>query len=226
MAVKRDVVKEIALKKSRRARHGHRYGLFYARFKPINAAYDHISALPPDDPARAELLKYIPIGLVACLEGYYRQNFKDLIDHGKPFLQNAEHLDEVRIDLKAIVRTRGARISLGDVVAHLLPLSSFDDVNRHMSALIGEDYFARVRKTALGKDSPVLELAVPRVRCALDELFEDRHIFAHEAAPSYAIEDSRALSHWRAALALVLADDTLMNELLPLRQKATPSRAV
>jgi hypothetical protein len=150
----------------------------------------------------------------------------ELIDHGKPFLQNAEHLDDVRVDLKAIVRTRGARISLGDVVAHLLPISSFDDINRHMSALMGHAYFERVKTTAIGKEAPTLEAATPRARADLDELFKDRHIFAHEAATTHTIDEARALRHWRAALTLVLADDTLMNEIAPARNLRIRKRAV
>lgn len=38
-----------------------------------------------DPTARAELFKYIPIGLVACIQGYFVLAIKDLIDSGEPY---------------------------------------------------------------------------------------------------------------------------------------------
>lgn len=86
-----------------------------------------------------ELSRYFPIALVSCIEGYFRLVFADLINHGAPYKDNAAKF-EIKFTIDTAVSLERHSVTLGEFVAHLLPLNNLDDIESNMTTLIGESF--------------------------------------------------------------------------------------
>lgn len=99
-----------------------------------------------------EIARYIPIGLVACIEGYFRKVYADLIDHGSPYKENASKLTDIKFSIETAISLEVHSISIGEFIAHLITTNNLEDINKNISALIGDDFFKQLkaaRKTAI-----------------------------------------------------------------------------
>lgn len=171
-----------------------------------------------------EALRYIPVGLVACIEGYFRVAYADLINSGSPFIENVVKLDQlnIKLDLQLAIDMRQKSVTLGDFVAHALPTSSLFDINKHMTILIGPDFLGEM-KAALPRTEDMRPLfpeepraKEARVISGVTRAFELRHIFCHEADPTGA--DARTADFWTIAAAVVEflnASEVVLNDKLP-----------
>ena len=216
---KRDPIAEILEKRSRLRKKTRRWILFYEQVKPLHDAIELLGK-DSDSAASIALSRYTPVALVAALESYVRTIIKELVNHGRPFKQNAQGLTEIRLDLPTVLRIQGARISMGEFLSHLLPLSSMDDINRHLSTLIGTDFYVGAKKVVFLDDGETLEQTDPKAWAELAEVFRLRHIVCHEgvALPGYTL--SRARQHYYTLLGFALATDTYVDQLLARGQKA------
>jgi hypothetical protein len=61
-------------------------GELFQRLSELQRAFETRGEFHP------ELLKYFPVGLVACIEGIFRLFIKEIIDTGSPYLERAEKL--------------------------------------------------------------------------------------------------------------------------------------
>jgi len=135
--------------------------------------------------ARAELEQYIPIRLIACIEGYFRLVYADLIDFGDPYRGNASKFDRVKFSIETAFSLQANSISIGEFIAHLLPLSSLEDINSTMSRLIGDDFLKlfKEKRDDLPVQQALLEFdAFAELIGSVKEIFEVRHIYCHEIA--------------------------------------------
>lgn len=135
--------------------------------------------------SRAELEQYIPIRSIACIEGYFRLVYADLIDFGDPYRGNASKFDRVKFSIEIALSLQANSISIGEFIAHLLPLSSFEDINSSMSRLIGDDFLKLFKEK---RDDLPVQQALPgfdtfaELISSVKEMFELRHIYCHEIA--------------------------------------------
>jgi len=146
----------------------------------------------------AELIRYIPIGLVACIEGYFRKVYADLIDHGSPYRENASKFD-IKFSIDTAISLETNSVSIGDFVAHFLTTNNLEDINKNITTLIGSDFLGKfkiIRSQAIGQQYlfPVDddELVGNMVK-SIKRLFEVRHMFCHEVDPRVSLEDMRAI---------------------------------
>ncbi len=161
-------------------------------------------------PFRSELARCIPIGTVACVEGYFRMVFRDLIDAGSPFRENiSTHFKELRLGIDHVVALQSKRVTLGEFVGHLLPASGVDDLHESMSTLIGEPFLDRLKvtKAEYFRDEEAKSLDEHGIWADfmrdLKTLFEWRHIFAHELATNYKIRHRQiAIDHAQSGQSL------------------------
>jgi len=130
-----------------------------------------------------ELIRYFPIAAVACIEGYFRVLFRDLIDAGSPYCDNLvkseeKEIKDLRFKLEEVLVIRVKTVSLGDFISQLLPAGSLEGIDKSMSALLGKKFL----KTIVSREPKAFEQIAP-IHCdSVKRLFELRHIFAHEIA--------------------------------------------
>jgi hypothetical protein len=188
MSTKRDYIAEILQKKGRLLRRAEPEEQFSRRLHPVVAGFRFIKNLKTSAPLRAELLKYGPIGYVACLEGYFRLVIKQLIDSGSPYAENAIGFEEIRFGISTVVAITSRKITLGEYIAHLVTLNNLSDINRCFSIVLGRDFLTELKSLNIserpdGKALTIIDLS-PTVLADVEELFRLRNIYAHELATS------------------------------------------
>jgi uncharacterized protein YecT (DUF1311 family) len=142
----------------------------------------------------AELLRYVPIGIVACFEGFFRAGVKELIDAGEPFAGRASGIrqsQELRLDLELLRAIHGRRVTIGELISHIVSMNSVEQIDAIFSTLLGDSFLTKVRgahsrwavEVQGNSPTPIIanfELTLERLR----EVFRLRHIYAHELAES------------------------------------------
>lgn len=119
-----------------------------SRLSSLQEIVDHFKNVSTKDKVKLEIFKYIPIGIVACIEGYFRWAIKALIDLGSPYSENVHDLAksrDIKFDLTIVQAIQGKNITLGDFVSHLLSTNKFKDVNANMSSIIKNDFFEKLK---------------------------------------------------------------------------------
>jgi hypothetical protein len=186
MSRTRDLIQEIIDVRNRRRSEAMRET--FLRLSELNSSFESRQALSP------ELLKYFPVGLVACLEGFFRLAIKQLVDSGGAHLDNAEKLfANIKIDYHTLKALHGREITIGDLVAHQVPINRLENIQSHLSALLGKDFLKELRsvKEAYWGDEegePPPILAEPDATFAsVTSTFELRHIICHELATKFEV---------------------------------------
>ncbi len=172
----------------------------------------------------SELLRYIPIGLIACIEGYFRMVYADLINHGSPYKENAPKIPvfkDTKLSIETAISLEIHAVSIGDFVAHLLTTNNLDDINRNVSTLIGEDFLGKlktIRSQAIHQqylfsidENELMGHMIKKIR----HTFELRHMFCHEIDPKVSTEDFLSIKAYTEATVEFLGiSEFLISELL------------
>lgn len=154
---------------------------------------------------REELMRYLPIAVIACIEGYFRLLFRDLIDAGSPYIDNLRSFEDrdLRFKIDDIVAIQKETVSLGDFISHLLPINSLEEINYCMSTLLGKDFLESL------KSSPFIS---PSVYKGVKRLFELRHIFAHELATKEKLDIKKCETIIGAGVSFLMATETMISQ--------------
>jgi hypothetical protein len=220
MNKQRNYIEEILSIRGRNLPQAERIEQLTSRVDNLWYALHHVEGNIPDNaPIKSELLKYFPIGLVACIEGYFRLVYKGLIDHGPPYRDNVINFKDLKLTMDSVLAIHSQTISLGEFVAHLLPGNNLDDINRNMSVLMDEDFLERLKRTPIpaeGKEAKNMSEAEIEdfVFSGVKRLFELRHIHCHELATSGVVKGESIEGCAVAALALAHFTELLIRELL------------
>jgi hypothetical protein len=182
-----------------------------------------------------EIARYIPIGLVACIEGYFKQVYADLINHGSPFKENAYRLNrnEMRFDLETIVDLQTHDLSLGDFVAHSLKANSLQEISSIMDCLTGKKFLNGIRDARkdiysyrqvefdLGDNgewgirTPSHHEIHDRMLQTIQGVFFLRHSLCHEADPIMAPENYDSILDFpEAVIEFLWLSDSFVGSLL------------
>lgn len=178
-----------------------------------------------------EIARYIPIGLVGCIEGYFRKVYVDLIDHGSPYKENAAKLTDIKFSLETAISLEIHSISIGEFIAHLITTNNLEDINKNISTLIGDDFLEQLktaRKSAIphSYELPLTENNIYCVEPDYDDLnsdmimsikrmFELRHMFCHEIDPTMSSKDySSILGYPETAIEFLWISEFVIDKLL------------
>jgi len=169
-----------------------------------------------------ELFKFFPVRCVACTEGYIRLIYSYLIDYGQPFRENAKKF-EIKFGLDTAISLDSKSIPLGEFVAHLLPSSSFDEINKNMSIIIGDDFIKLCREMFLktprqkGLFSSDEEDFNDMLK-AIQNMFLARHIICHELGESPHKELYLPSSYISNTLTFLAVVEAITNEIAPTKE--------
>ena len=186
MSRSRDIIQQIAEARSRRC-----IGVATAELPlQLFTLEDAFSSLERKD---GELLKYFPVALIASLESYLRAAIKNLIDSGDPYLSNAEKpASSVKLDFSLLRAIHGKTITVGELVAHGVPLSRLDHINSVLTHILGENFLEKMRVVHSRWDHEVKGKAKEPILgnadaafAAVERTFELRHIICHESSSAY-----------------------------------------
>ena len=128
---------------------------------------------------------FFPIKCVACIEGYFRLVYAHLVDFGDPFRNNAKEFSEIKFSIKTVLSLGVGNVSIGDFIAHLLPIKNFASINSVMSTLINGDFKEKLKAMYLKKPhmKPLLSTeddVFNNIIRVVTEMFKLRHVYCHE----------------------------------------------
>src|ERR1700723_1442459 len=137
-----------------------------------------------------EELGYYPVAAIAAVESYFRWEIRRLVDAGDPRYVNNVRLDklQLKLDHEVLFALQGKRVSIGELIAHSVRLSSVDAIGETMGLLLGGDFFTLVKDVRDPLERRELGDGAARVLDSVDETFrvlkrafEVRNIICHEA---------------------------------------------
>ena len=173
--------------KKQRAGQSHRLMEAASRLREIRLAIESLSAKPDlDERLRKELLRGIPISLVACMQNYFREAIRDLANSGEPFDARAKELNRVSRSLLDKAGLFSRDIKFGDLLSEQVPLSNVQDILRPMSLILDLPLRRLIHNYDMRcpdcKHISTPANYLPDFWRVLGALFRVRHALAHEHA--------------------------------------------
>ncbi len=211
----RDIIEEIADVRNRRM-FGEAMAELPLRLFALERAFNE------HDNSQKELTRYFPVALIACVEGYFRMAVKDLIDAGEPFLSNAEKpASSIKLDFSVVRAVHGKVITVGELVAHSVKLSSLEHIDAIFSNLLGVNFLNALRTTKsrwaieVKKEPAVSMLAEPdQVFADVARTFELRHIICHEIASEYEIDTDEIARCFESCVSFLRVADEHISDVI------------
>ncbi|MCJ7579606.1 MAG: hypothetical protein MUP98_03615 [Candidatus Aminicenantes bacterium] len=189
MSKSSNLIDKIMLGKSRLPEDSDRFGEWFDKSQNIYRAYYHIKdEIDSKKVFRNELLKYIPIGSVACIQGYFSLAIRDIIDYGPPYRDNILKLSkDIKFDMEPILGVFDGKITLGEFISALLPIRNLEVINFYMTSLLDIRFLDKLRNQKITVPDRNSQYSfsddADKVYADIHKIFEDRHIFCHELAP-------------------------------------------
>lgn len=126
---------------------------------------------------------------MTLLEVFTRRNLAALIDHSREFTDSAIELSRhVKIDFGLVKDIQGRTITLGDILAHNVPVNSYGQIVGHFETVLGkplrpliESVVDRWEVEMMKKPSAPIVADYDAMAARVARLYEVRHILCHEA---------------------------------------------
>lgn len=152
------------------------------------------------------LYEYVPVKLVACLQEYFRNIYKDFIDDPK-YRKNVAKLEifkDVTYDADVLAAFQEEDITLGEYISYLIPCSKFEDLNKSISTL-AEVNFSKLLHEQANDCGEMLNY--------IQEIFSYRHIVCHEVPHLHTINKEMMEKWIDAASAFVVLTDIVVMDI-------------
>lgn len=215
MTKKRDIAKEIILLKSRDEFSAN--SNYRERLHKIENLLKNIN--------NDEVLRYIPIALVACFESFFRSNYAEIIDFGDPYRKNVKNFNNrnIKLDLDILSAIDDKEFSVGELISHMLPCNNVYDIDSNISILLDNKFLKSIKSfyyksifEDINEMNSIFREKYNSIIEDIKKIFELRHIFCHEIANNLNIEKSEIESlFFSANIFLENADLYIWNTLYP-----------
>jgi|GEM_PF-971557 len=219
---KRDLRKEIQLIHAR-TKFNNRYE-YSIRFGFIESALKQIlQNLDPKKYPYDELLRYIPISTVACMQSFFRASIVELINSGEPFNKNVANFKGKvgAIDYDTIAAIETKAFTIGDFVAHTLSYNDFPSINASISILLNDDFTDKLKKHSrksifefVTERTEHFKKKFPEIMKSVDITFKMRHTFCHEFATNVKIHPEEIKIHFENCKLFIEHSNEVISEIL------------
>lgn len=195
------------------------------RISPLMRSFYLIqSHINKDDmEAKTELYKYFPVALVVTIEGFFRETIGELIDNHAFYREKLHQFKDFKFNIEPILAIEASKISIGDLVSHLLPLNNLTDINKTMKTFTNRNFIKDIKaliniayekKTASKKDNANL------VFKNLNKMFRLRNIICHELSNTAHINEIEVEQMFMSVTWLHIATDVYVNHVRQGKTKA------
>jgi hypothetical protein len=130
-----------------------------------------------------ELLKYIPVGLVATLEAFFRSVIGQFIDFGPPYVERATKFaksENIRSDIDYLIAIPQKRVSVGEFISHQVKINNLSNIAKYMTGLLEQDFWNKLKETVDSESKELILKNSDKAYQNITAMFEMRHIIAHE----------------------------------------------
>jgi hypothetical protein len=136
-----------------------------------------------------EEANYYPVAAIAAVESYFRWEIRRLVDSGDPRFVNNLRFDklQLKLDHEVLFAVHGKRVTIGELVARSVRLSSLDAINETMHHLLACDFVELVKDARHPEerrkhgDNAARVIDPAETFRVLKRAFEVRNIVCHEA---------------------------------------------
>lgn len=129
----------------------------------------------------AILYSYIPMRLVALMEGFFQELYSNIIDADIKYRRSfAKLVKDVQFDTSVIDSFEKNTITFGEYASMLLPCNQLEDILSNISTLLDTD-----KLKDEFKDTSIL--------ADVKDVFHYRHIFCHEIAGNIRLEHGKII---------------------------------
>ncbi len=203
MSKNRDIIEEIESKKIRSG-YSSKYG-YSSRIDQIDTFVEKLEkSISEED---GELLRYLPLAIVATAETFFRYSYQEIIDKGEPYFSNAVHYmkeqGNVKFDIEYLIALQGKKVSVGEIFSHLFKVNNLNDVNTTLSRILGIKFLDSLKKINYS-DSIVLRINSRKFKLhfskyieSVQRIFEYRHILAHEYAFNLSLNRTQLIQDYK-----------------------------
>ena len=154
----------------------------------------------------AKVFEYVPIKIVACMQEFFRDIYKEIIDTPKYRinLSKAKEFNNAKIDFEAIAAFQEQEITMGAYLSYMVSCSKIENINSVISNLMGFKFLDKIKESDGGS-----ELIV-----AIEEIFKLRHMYCHEVpnAEDLTYNEVKKMIH-DACDFLTLSNDIIFNNM-------------
>lgn len=226
----RELIDQIIEVRERR-QFNHAMSELFSRLSRLERAFEK------RDIANEELLKYFPVALVACMEGYFRLAINQFIDEGQPFLDNASELiSKIKFDFDIVKALNEKKVTVGEFISHHISFNNLEQISSNVSKVIKRDFLKELRNVCagwkheiLGKEKVSIIQDSEKVYRSVARTFELRHVICHELASGFTFSSEEIEECFSGTVLFLKAADELFYEILhpdpPLTQSAMNVRA-
>jgi len=154
-----------------------------------------------------------------------------MVDHGAPYVERAANLKiDLKYDFAVAISLHGRVVTLGQLIAHSVPLSTLGNIVSVLETLLDQSLFVSISDIRDRWDVEVLEKPdqpiigdIEQLRKTLGRLFEVRHILVHEIPQKKPHTVEEVNDFLSSATLFVQAFDQMLNTRLhgdyPLNQR-------
>lgn len=140
--------------------------------------------LAQDDEAFDTIKQFVPIRLVTIIESFVRHYIAVLIDHNSNYRDRAADLvvKQIKFDYRLVSAVVDRDISLGELIADQVPVSSLGDIGGPFSKILDTDFWLLIAAATADNDethTPIVR-DLDAIKERLARLFNLRHIVVHE----------------------------------------------
>lgn len=133
----------------------------------------------------AEAAEFVVVRLVTIIEVFVRVTIASLIDSDTEYADRAEGLLKGKLDYALAKSLHGRKVTLGELVAHSLPLSNVKAILAAYEPLLpgfrkGLEVVTERWIEEKGSNQPIILQDADKTIGAVDTAFETRHILVHE----------------------------------------------
>lgn len=217
---KRNLINEIHSVKSR-SYNNSRYDYMHRLFRIDGAVQDLENN---GGRFKNELLRYIPISMVACFEAFFKSAVRDLVDFGAPFSDNVKKFNQaqnIKLDFEVLGAIQAKSLTVGELVAHVLPYNNLSDVNSNLTTLLGNDFLSELKrfkkKSRFEAENTFRSDFVERageIFQSVERMYKIRHIFCHESPTSYKVDYEIIIQDYQNCKAFLEQSNSLIDEIL------------
>ncbi len=217
-------VRQIADRQRRLLKRAARFEQVVQRLSAIENAVKHLKGAHCPSTVRLECLRYVPVALVACVQGYFKLAVRDIVDKRRDCLANTQNVAEFQFNLSTLLAIQETKLSLGTVVSSMLPLNDIAAVFSAMDGILATSFTGQFDKIAVR--CPHCDATIPAKEW-LDDIvrrvsaaFTSRHMLCHELAHKIRVGPRHAADMIDAVNWLLIFSETTVANLLKPRPKS------
>jgi hypothetical protein len=196
MPGKRDYVTEIKayVKRSTLAAEAGTSDRDFARLNDVISTFAAITKFS-DENIRDELRRHVVVSLVAVIQASARRTIAQIVDGKENRGEELPELPQLKITLATVRELKKRAFSIGELVAHFLSLTGFEQISSALKHVGGQDlndallhrFQDHSRPIYDGLQKPEDALATARARAV--SLFNYRNIYCHEDGIGVSVKD-------------------------------------